>query len=398
MKPTAEQDRGARWMVLGVGTFAAAIAIYVGAGMIASARDAAQPPREATRPLVEVVSVRSVPQHHTVIEEGFLRPRAQIDVVPEVAGKIVEVAPQMEPGGRFDAGELLFRIDPRTFEADLTRARADVGAARAELERARAEDARLERLQEIGAAATARREQAKANLATARARLGQAEAALITAEKRLEDTEVRAPFAAAVISETTALGRFVQPGQSVATIFDITAGEVVVGLMPEDARAVRRAADEATGALVATITPSRASASAGALTGAVKRFGQSVDARSRTVPVVIEVPGAFDAANAEATFANDFVRVELPAFSPEPLYAAPNGVIREQRFVWTLTEDSRLAAVAVKEVQRTAQETLFSAEEDLTGRRIVLTALTEEAEGLLVDVVAETQVRAETFR
>ncbi|MEM1380932.1 MAG: efflux RND transporter periplasmic adaptor subunit [Pseudomonadota bacterium] len=398
MNAAEKQSGGWRWTLLAVGAFVAALLIYQGAGWIAQARDAAQPARVATMPLVEVVSVRSVPQTHSVIEEGFLRPKAEIDVVAEVAGKVVDVSPNLAPGGRFAAGDVMFTIDPRTFEADLARAKADLSAARAEVARAKAEDTRQGRLQDIGAAAAARREQAGTELAAARARLGQAEAGLIVAQKAMADTAVTTPFAASVISESLALGRFVQPGQAVATIFDTSAGEVVLGLLPEEAREVRRALEQTDGPLRASVTPTKASAGDAPLEGIVKSIGQAVDQRSRTVPVVVEVPGAFDETNQGAVFANDFVRVELPAYSPEPLYAVTNDVIREERFIWTLTDDNRLHAVAIDQVQRRPSETLFRATEDLTGHRVVLTALTEEAEGIEVAIANPSGARAETLQ
>ncbi|MEM9839247.1 MAG: efflux RND transporter periplasmic adaptor subunit [Pseudomonadota bacterium] len=398
MTASAKQDGKLGWLIAAAIALALAFAVFFGAGQIAKARDAAKPPREAELPLVEVVAVRAVPQHHEIKEEGFLRPRAQIDVVPEVAGKVVDVAPQLQPGGRFATGERLFTIDPRTFEADLARAKAEVTSARAELTRAQAEDARQGRLQEAGASAISRREQARASLRAAEARMGQANAGLIAAQKAVDDTRVTAPFDAAVVSENVALGRFVQPGQAVATIFDTGAGEVVLGLLPEDARAVRRAVAATDGPLKAIVTPTKASAGAASLEGNVISFGQSVDARSRTVPVVIEVPGAFDPDADGSVYANDFVEVTLPAYSPERLYAVPTGVLRQERFVWTLTEDDRLSAIAVKQVASTRDETLFSASEDLSGRMVVVTALTNEEEGLEVEVLQTAEVRGETLQ
>lgn len=399
MAESSDQDRRGRWTILAIAALSVALTIYFGAGFLASARDAAREPPAATLPLVEVVNARAVPQTFPINEEGFLRPRAEIDVVPEVSGKVVEVAPQLEPGGRFDRGEVLFRIDARIYEAELKRARAELSAARADLERAASEDARQQRLQAIGAAAEARQEQAKAELAAARSRVGQAEAAVIRAEKQLEDTVIRAPFNASVISENVALGRFVQPGESAARIFDTGAGEIVLGLMPADARSVRRALQDAGDeARTVTVTPSRASASAGELTGMVKRFGQAVDERSRTVPLVIEVPGAFNPTREASVFANDFVSVELTGYSPVQLYAVPNGVVREEGFVWTLRDDDTLESVPVEAVHRTARETVFRSDTDLGDRRLVLTALTEEAEGLKVAVAERPAARGETLR
>ncbi|GGY39152.1 efflux RND transporter periplasmic adaptor subunit [Parvularcula lutaonensis] len=395
MDLTQEDSSGMRWVVIALGALGLGLLIYFGAGVVAKARDNARPPREESFPLVETVSARPV-ETLSVVEEGFLRPKAEVDVMPEVSGKVVEVSPKLEPGGRFAKGELLFRIDPRTFEADLERAAADLEAAKAELARAEAEAARQKRLEEIGATATSRRQQADAALASARARVGQAGAALTVARKRLEDTRVTAPFDASVISENVALGRLVQPGMAAATIFDTGAAEILLGLLPRDAEAVRRAASNSDRPLDVIVKPSRASASNVTLTGRVKRFGQSVDRQSRTVPVVIEVPDAF--ASDSGAFANDFVTVEIPAEISGQLFAAPLGTVREERFVWALDEEDRLRMVPVTPVQRTDTDVIFRTATDLRDERIVLTALTEEAEGLKVTPVSRSASLQETMQ
>lgn len=386
---TSEAAGGSkRWLLFGAIALGVGIAIYVIAGEIAKARDSARAPREETLPLVETVSATKV-ESLTVVEEGFLRPRAVIDVVPEISGKVVEVSPKLEPGGSFEAGELMFRIDPRTFEADLQRAVADLAAAEAELARSEAEATRQRRLAEIGATADARRQQSDAALASAKARIGQTRAALTLARKRLDDTQISAPFDASVISETVALGRFVQPGAAAARIYDTGAAEIIVGLRPSDADSVRRAARSMGDSLKVQITPGRASASTATLTGNLKRFGTAVDERSRTVPVVIEVPDAFSSDNRASVFANDYVTVEIPAESEGLLFSAPLGSVRRESFVWILGDEDRLAKVDVTPLKRSDVDVIFRTSTDLSAERIVLTALTEEAEGIRVEVIAE---------
>jgi RND family efflux transporter MFP subunit len=370
--------RSQLWVVAAIAAVFLAFVLYRGAGAIAEARQEALPAKKETLPLVETVDARPV-EELTVTEEGFLRPRAEIDVIAEVAGKVVEVSDKLQPGGRFDAGEVLFRIEPRTLEGDLERARADLASAEDQAARSR-------RLEEIGAASTAQLQQAEASAAAARA-------ALISAQKRVDDATVRAPFDAAIISESVALGRYLQPGTVAATIFDTGAAEVVLGLRPEDAEAVRLAARRKGGPLDVVVSPSRGSAGSVVLSGQVKRFGQAVDRVSRTVPLVVEVPNAFDQ-DEGTVFANDYVTVEIPAATEEPLYAAPLGTVRQERYVWTLDSENRLKRTDVIPRSRDDREVIFSAARDLTGERLVLTALTEEAEGLKVEVVKQPERQA----
>ncbi|MEO1657475.1 MAG: efflux RND transporter periplasmic adaptor subunit [Pseudomonadota bacterium] len=393
------EDKSRRWLVVAAGCFAVALIIYIGAGRLFAAESARTEPLTDTLPLVELTTIEPVDQVFTVEEEGFLRPRAEVSVVPEIAGKVVEVSDQLEPGGRFAAGEILYRIDPTTFEADLLRAEADVASAEASLRRAQAENGRQKRLSDIGAASASDLDTARSNLASARAQVKQAEAALVSARKSLADTEVRAPFDASVIDDDIALGDYVQPGQSTATIFDVSAGEIILDLLPVDARAVRAAADDMNAPLPVTIEPTGASASTIQLTGYIKRFGNSVDLVTRTVPVVVEVPGAFSGEGGQVAYANDFMHVTMPARSNETLYATASGVIRQAQFLWLLDGDSRLTAVPATPVDRDGSMVIFRSPNDLDGREAVLTALTEETEGAEVKVVtASSAAGSETLQ
>ncbi|MEM6914016.1 MAG: efflux RND transporter periplasmic adaptor subunit, partial [Pseudomonadota bacterium] len=323
------QNNSRRWVVLAGGCFALALIIFFGAARLFAAENERTEPLTDTLPLVQMTAIQSVDQVFTVEEEGFLRPRTQISVVPEVAGKVIEVADQLEPGGVFEAGEILFRIDPTTFQADMLRAEADLASAKAGLTRATSENTRQQRLAGIGAASEAVLDQARSELASARAQVQQAEAGLVSARKNLADTEVRAPFEASVIDEEVALGDYVQPGQSTATIFDVSSGEILLDLLPVDARAVRAAADEHGGALEVTIRPTDASASTATLRGTIKHFSNSVDLLTRTVPVIVDVPNAFAGTDGNIAYANDFMHVTMPAKSNETLYATASGVIRQ---------------------------------------------------------------------
>jgi len=58
--------------------------------------------------------------------QGEVQPRTEINLVPQVSGKITYMSPKFIEGGKFKKGDLLIRIDPREFELRLIQARANV--------------------------------------------------------------------------------------------------------------------------------------------------------------------------------------------------------------------------------------------------------------------------------
>jgi multidrug efflux pump subunit AcrA (membrane-fusion protein) len=68
-----------------------------------------------------------------VNSQGSVQPRTQTNLVSEVSGKVVAVAPQFESGGIVDANTLLLTIDDRNYQVELKRAEANLAAAESNL-------------------------------------------------------------------------------------------------------------------------------------------------------------------------------------------------------------------------------------------------------------------------
>ena len=74
-----------------------------------------------------------------VSTQGEARPQIEIDLVPEVGGKIVFVSPNFIEGGIFKKGETLLRIQDADFKVAVIRAEAGVAQAEQVLVREEAE-------------------------------------------------------------------------------------------------------------------------------------------------------------------------------------------------------------------------------------------------------------------
>ena len=181
---------------------------------------------------VDTITVDPAPYQLVFTTTGTVSARTEINLVPQVSGRVEAVDPAFYEGGAFTAGTTLFEIDPRDYElttqsraAEVARARTALHLARAEAEASVAEWAQLN----PGQAApdlVARRPQ----LAEAEANLQAAEAALGTAQLALERARYTLPFAGRVLTSRIAPGQFVQAGQSYGSAFDLASLEVVSSL------------------------------------------------------------------------------------------------------------------------------------------------------------------------
>ncbi|NEX17584.1 MAG: efflux transporter periplasmic adaptor subunit [Halochromatium sp.] len=115
-----------------------------------------------------------------------------VDLIARVNGFLTERT--FAEGAMVKAGDLLFRIEPEPFEANVVARRADVERTTATLTNARLQRERLEPLIERGGATRAQLDAAVAAEQEARAARDSAQAALQRAEIELSYTEIHAPF------------------------------------------------------------------------------------------------------------------------------------------------------------------------------------------------------------
>lgn len=163
----------------------------------------------------------------TVRTQGEARPQIEINLVPEVGGKIVYVSPNFIEGGIFKKGETLVRIEDADFRVGVIRAEANVAQAEQNLVREMAEGEVARRdYEELGRGDPSPLALREPQQAQARAALQAAQAELQGAKLNLSRTSVDAPFAGRVRTKSSDIGQFVSPGTQLARIFSSNIVEV----------------------------------------------------------------------------------------------------------------------------------------------------------------------------
>lgn len=140
--------------------------------------------------LTAVAETRTVPILLSAI--GNVEARSTISVKSRVDGQVIEVA--VEEGQRVRKGELLFRIDPRPFEARLRQAKANLARDQANLAKAESDLARYRSLSEKGYSTQQRYEEAAALKNALIATIHAQEAAIEITQLNLEFTSIHSPI------------------------------------------------------------------------------------------------------------------------------------------------------------------------------------------------------------
>jgi RND family efflux transporter MFP subunit len=158
-------------------------------------------------PEVVVVAARlgSLPDRREYV--GSVHAVSEVDVRARVRGYLVEQG--FRDGQRVAVGDLLFRIDPSTYEVALREAQAAVAAAGAEAARADLEFSRAAELSANSVVSQSVLDARRAERDGARARLESAEAAVRGAELDLSYCTITAPLAGRIGQRLVDVGNLV---------------------------------------------------------------------------------------------------------------------------------------------------------------------------------------------
>ena len=270
--------------------------VALAGGMIASRGEAEKTSVEVKPLLVDAVPIETADLPIPVRGTGTVVAAQRVSLVPQVGGKIVSVDERLMPGGRFEAGEVIARIEPRDHQAALDQARSNAQRAELELalEQGRSEVAvrEWELLREDG---TQPSELAlrKPQLALAKQSATAAKGALTAAELNFSRTRLRAPFNAIVIDESIDLGQVVGPGSPVATLVGTDQLWVNVSLPLAELDVLQFASRDGVGSN-ATIIHRLADGRQLTFDGTALQMGGTLDPATRQAQVTVAIDRPFD--------------------------------------------------------------------------------------------------------
>lgn len=173
---------------------------------------AQEPGGEAPPPAVTVVTLEGEDITLTATLPGRVVASAEAELRPQVNGIIMERL--FEEGSEVKAGDPLYRIDPRSYEAGVAQAEASLLQARAQAAQADSEAQRVAELRDRRVASVQTLETAIAARDAADAAVKAAEAQLQAANIDLDRTTITAPLDGVIGLAQTTQGSLVTAGQA----------------------------------------------------------------------------------------------------------------------------------------------------------------------------------------
>ena len=343
---------------------------------------------EIPLPMVRTVTVNTGPMQIILSSQGSAKPVQETQLVPQIKGKIVEMASSLVNGGIFRKNDILLSIEPVDYEISVTLAQARVKEAESLFKLAQEESA---------AAADEWRQHNSSEdppplvikepqLAASRALLEAERSNLKETRLNLERTRLAAPFNGRVVSENVDIGQYVSPGQLLATLHSTDAAEIVIPM--EDADLFWFDVPEFT-----TDNPIGAKAEVKAAvagkkirwSGRVVRSEGRINELTRMHNVVVLVEKPY--ASLPPLAAGQFVEIDIYGRTIDQATVIPRSAMRENQTVWVVNPDeSRLYFRKVK-VARASYDGLVIESGLSDNEMVVISSLKTVSDGMKVRFV-----------
>lgn len=325
----------------------------------------------------------------TVTSQGEARPRTQINLVPEVGGRITYVNPDFIEGGFFEAGETLVRIEDADYRLAVTRAEAQVAQAQQALTREQAEsDLARSEWEELGEGEASSLTLREPQLAEARAQLAAASATLQGARLDLQRTRISAPFSGRVRSINADLGQFVSPGTPLGEVF--STDQVLVRLPLTDydlgllGIPIAFNAETDGGGIPVTLTATLAGQRQEWL-AEITRTDSAIDSQTRVLYAIAEVDDPYGAAasNGAPLAVGLFLTARIEGREVENAYVLPRSALRGENTVLVAEPGGTLSVRSV-DVVTSNDESLIVSSGVGAGEMVVISPIRGANDGMRI--------------
>nr|MEE4269147.1 efflux RND transporter periplasmic adaptor subunit [Candidatus Krumholzibacteria bacterium] len=323
------------------------VAVVIAVVMIKNKPHAERRTPPTPRPRVTVAAVEHEDTSVSIRGFGSVRAKRSVMLVPQVSGQVSAKHPAFEPGGYFTTGQILLQIETTDYQLALAQAQASQAQAEMNLAMAQ-EEARSARQEweEIGQPGTTPSSLVlrQPQLKLAEATLASAQAAVRQAQVNLDRCTLTAPFDGRVLDAAADVGQYLRAGNSIGTIYATDMAEISVPVPDEDLAWIRLDADQP----VPVVITAEFAGQQHTWAGRAVRLGGAIDARSRLVPVIVEVDSPYEKSGDRPPLAEGMFVEAIFQGQPDPgAVVIPRSALRPGNVVWAVDGNSQVRIIPV---------------------------------------------------
>ncbi|WP_421903107.1 efflux RND transporter periplasmic adaptor subunit [Maridesulfovibrio sp.] len=339
--------------------------IVVGAVIGAKALIATKPVAKKKAPVVSAplvnVSVLEVKDFQVSTPVmGTVEAAREINLEPQVSGKVISVSDSFIPGGYFEKGAEVLRIDPLDYELAVKQQEAVVTEAEYNLklesgqQRVAGREWKLLKKSSGGTMQEAELALRKPHLQKAQADLSSAKAKLKQARIDLARTRVKAPFACMIVSKSADLGAHLSLNETIASLVGTDEFWVLVSVPVDRLESIDIPSAEN------SFKGSKALVRMGSGKTAVEREGQvlrllpSLESKGRMARIIVSVKDPLNLKGGEVRplLLGSYVNVYIDSGMLEKVIAIPRTAFRDNNTIWIMKEGSLLDIRTVDPIWR----------------------------------------------
>lgn len=317
--------------------------------------------------------------------QGEVQPRTEINLVPQVSGKITYMSPKFIEGGKFEKGALLVRIDPREFELRLIQARATVAQNETALIREKSEaDLALSDWQDLGRSGAPTPLTLRApQMAEAAAKLEAAKAQFDEAQLQLDRTALYAPFSGRVTMRHIDKGEFVTAGTRLGEIYSTEVMDVKLPMTNDNLRQAGLRLGYEAGGKTPAIPVTLSANVAGMFSqweGKIVRTDSRFDSETRVLFAYAEVKEPFGAQHDMPLAPGLFVDGAITGQVLPDVVTIPRAALRGEDRVYVATDDNTLSIRTIS-VLSSNKERVVIGSGLAAGEAVIISPIRGVAEG-----------------
>ncbi|PCK07468.1 MAG: efflux transporter periplasmic adaptor subunit [Alteromonadaceae bacterium] len=353
---------------------------------------------EVALPRVQVVPARMETTRLSVVSQGSVTPRRELNLVAQVGGIVISVDEQFVDGGFFQLSQSLVRIDDSDYQGSLLNAKTIHADALQQLaeEQGRAHEAKRT-WRDVGNQSANDLFLRKPQLYSAKARVASTAANVAKAERDIARTYISAPFDGRILTIQVDLGQYVTPGTIIARVYDTSIARVRLPLSDQQAALVALPIgtnirkDQQPKVTLSAIVAGKHQQ----WQGHIVRTEASLDTASRMHFAVAEVANPFGnnltGSQQVPLIVGLFVEAEIEGKTLDNVYVLPRQAVFKRDKIYVLNEDNDLELVHTQVLHKDPNTAWIRAEIP-EGRQIVIEKQSLLSPGTRVKPETETQL------
>ncbi len=412
-------------------------AIFLGKYLVGTGPEPKKKPFVERSPVVEVIKLQ--PQDYTVTltASGIVTAGTQTNLVSEVSGRVLSISNKFQAGSYFEKNETLLTIDQENYKNALAIVASDVAANRAVLTQLIEEEKSSKRSYQLAKnnLALGKREvsrlrallnkkviarsvldieqqktnqlqqkledlQGRINTFKSRKQASKAKIEATLARKKQESlnlsrTIIKAPYAGRIFEKNADVGQFVSKGTILGKIYATDYVEVDLPLplkryellgLPEAFKNKSVNANSYPDAVFRNPN----SIQKNEWKGRVVRTSAALDVNSRQISVIARIDNPFDSKDGLSSplRIGQYIEAKIKGKTFNNVYVLPTVAVRQNKEIMLL-EAGEIHIIPVTALWNTQNETVVRVNENLTGKDLVTTSLSQATDGMKVVTVEE---------